>query len=80
MGRLGSGGGAPPAELGWRRRDAQCWQGLTTLVARESVGRYTVGWRTKLLLVAKDQLRLATLEATKAFEEIASARKLVGIS
>ena len=47
-------------------------------MAREGPGRYFVAWKTKLLLVSKDQLRLATMEETTAFEEIASDMRLVG--
>ena len=61
-----------------RRRDAQCWRGPATIVAREFPGRYFVAWRAKLLLVSEDQLRLATMEETKAFDEIATDMKLFG--
>ena len=63
---------------GRQRRDAHCWRGPATIVARESPGRYFVAWKTKLLLVSKEQLRLATMEEAKAFDEIASDIKLTG--
>ena len=69
---------APHPFKGRRRRDAACWRGPATVVARESPGRYYIAWRTKLLLVSKDQLRLATMEETTAFEKIASDMRLVG--
>ena len=43
---------------GRQRQDALRWRGLATVIARESVGRY-IGWRSRVLLVAKDQIRLA---------------------
>ena len=47
-------------------------------MAREGPGRYFVAWKTKMLLVSKDQLRLATIEETTAFDEFASDMRLVG--
>ena len=41
------------------------------MIARESVGRYYVGWRSRVLLVAKDQIRLATVEEAAAADTIA---------
>ena len=55
---------------GRRRQDAHRWRGPATVIARESVGRYYVGWRSRVLLVAKDQLRLATTEEAAAYELI----------
>ena len=55
---------------GRQRQDALRWRGPATVIARESVGRYYVGWRSRVLLVAKDQLRLATTEEAAAHEVI----------
>ena len=55
---------SPHPFKGKRRRDAQCWRGPATILARESPGRYIVAWRAKLLQVSKDQQRLATMEET----------------
>ena len=41
------------------------------MIARESIGRYYVGWRSRVLLVAKDQIRLATMEEAAASDTIA---------
>ena len=41
------------------------------MIARESVGRYYVGRRSRVLLVAKDQIRMATMEEAAAADTIA---------
>ena len=41
------------------------------MIARENVGRYYVGWRSRVLLVAKDQIRMATMEEAAASDTIA---------
>ena len=41
------------------------------MIATESVGRYYVGWRSRVLLVAKDQIRMATMEEAAASDTIA---------
>ena len=61
---------SPHPMKGRRRQDALRWRGPATVIARESVGRYYVGWRSRVLLVAKDQLRLATAEEATAHEVI----------
>ena len=42
------------------------------MIVRESVGRYYVGWRSRVLLVAKDQIRMATMEEAAASDTIAN--------
>ena len=51
---------------GRQRQDALRWRGLATVIARESVGRYYIGWRFRVLLVATDHIRLATMEEAVA--------------
>ena len=61
---------SPQPVKGRQRQDALRWRGLATVIARESVGRY-IGWRSRVLLVAKDQIRLATMEEVVASYSIA---------
>ena len=61
---------SPHPMKGRQRQDALRWRGPATVIARESVGRYYVGWRSRVLMVAKDQLRLATTEEAAAHEVI----------
>ena len=56
---------------GRMREDSQRWRGPATVIARKSMGRYYVGWRSRVLLVAKDQIRLATVEEAAAADTIA---------
>ena len=37
-----------------QRQDALRWRGPATVIARESVGRYYIGWRSRVRLLAKD--------------------------
>ena len=56
---------------GRQRQDALRWRGGATLVARESFGSYYIGRMSRVLLVAKDQIRLATMEEAAASDSIA---------
>ena len=40
--------------------------GMRGAIARESPGRYYIGWRARVLPVSKDQLRMATAEEAAA--------------
>ena len=62
---------SPHPSKGRQREDALRWRGPATVIARESVGRYYVGWRSRVLLVAKDQIRMATMEEAAASDTIA---------
>lgn len=55
---------------GRMRSDPHRWRGPGTVIATESPGRYYLGWRGRILLVARDQLRLATAEETAAADLI----------
>ena len=59
---------SPHPMKGRQKQDALRWRGPATVIARESVGRYYVGWRSRVFMVAKDQLRLATTEEAAAHE------------
>ena len=48
------------------------------MIARESNSRYYIGWRARTLLVAKEDLRHATLEECAAADVIASDAILTG--
>ena len=61
---------SPYPMKGRRRVDPHCWRGPATVIARESPGRYYIGWRARVLLVSKDQLRMATAEEAAAAEVI----------
>ena len=61
---------SPHPMKGRRRVDPHCWRGPATVIARESPGRYYIGWRARVLLVSKDQLRMATAEEAAAAEVI----------
>ena len=51
------------------REDAERWRGPATVIARESQGRFYLSWRGQVVLVAREQMRLATsLEAAAATE------------
>ena len=41
------------------------------MIARESVGRYYIGWRSRVLLVATYQIRLASMGEAVASDSIA---------
>jgi hypothetical protein len=60
----------PHPMKGGRRQDAHRWCGPAMVIAREGVGRYYVGWRSRVLLVDRGQLRLATTEEAAASEPI----------
>ena len=61
---------SPHPTKGRQRQDALRWRGPATVIARESIGRYYVGWRSRVSLVAKDQIRLATMEEAAAHDVI----------
>ena len=57
---------SPHPLKGRQRRDPHRWRGPATVIAKQSPGRYYVGWRGRVLLTSKDQLRLATVEEAAA--------------
>ena len=67
---------SPHPMKGRMREDVHRWRGPATFVARESPGRYFVGWRGRVLLVAKGQMRYATAEETAAATVIAKDANL----
>jgi hypothetical protein len=62
---------SPHPGKGRMRTDPLRWRGPATVIAKESPGRYYVGWRSRVLLVSKDQIRLATMEEAAASDKIA---------
>ncbi len=48
---------SPHPSKGRQREDALRWRGPATVIARKSVGRYYVGWRSRVLLVATPSRR-----------------------
>ena len=62
---------SPHPIKGRHRQDALRWRGPATVIARERFGRYYLGWRFRVLLVAKDQIGLATMEEAAASHSIA---------
>ena len=68
---------SPHPPKGRFREDEHRWRGPATVVAKESEGRYYLGWRGRVLLAAKQQLRLATPVEQAASETIAEEVGLV---
>ena len=48
------------------RSDPHRWRGPATIVSPDGDSRYLVSWRGRVLLTARDQLRLATAEESAA--------------
>ena len=70
----------PAVGRGRRREDAErCW-GPATVVAKESISRYYEANLTKILSVARKQMRDAACLETAASEDIANDVDLVGQS
>ena len=61
---------------GRQRQDPHRWRGPATAIAKESVSRYYISWRRRVLLVSKDQLRHATIEEAAAATVIAEDANL----
>jgi hypothetical protein len=59
---------SPHPFKGRQRKDAKRWRGPATVIAKENEHgtRYYVSWRSKILLVATEQIRLATPEENSA--------------
>jgi hypothetical protein len=60
---------SPHPTKGRHRADPHRWRGPATIIAQEGQGKYFVGWRSRVLLVARSQLRLASAEEAAAFSE-----------
>ncbi len=56
----------PDPLRGRRRQDPERWRGPATVIARESKGSYYISWRGRVILVAREQIRLATSWETAA--------------
>ena len=67
-----------PLKKGRDRRDPTRWRGPATVIAKESQSRVYIGWRARTLLVAKEDLRHATLEECAAADTIAKDATLTG--
>ena len=62
---------SPHPMKGRMRQDVHRWRGPATVIARGSQGRYYLGWRGRVLLASKDQLRMATSLECAANDTIA---------
>ena len=61
-----------------RRQDPERWRGPATVIAKEMNSRYYLSWRGQCVLVAREQIRLASSVETAAAEHIKEDARLVG--
>jgi len=66
----------PHSFKGRNRSDPTRWRGPATVVARESHNKWYIGWRARCLLVARENLRNATMEECAAAEQISKEATL----
>ena len=59
-----------PSSAKGRYRKGGLWRGPATVITREQSKRYFVSWRGRLLLLAEENLRLATREELALTEEV----------
>lgn len=60
----------PSNQKGLRYKAGGLWRGPATVITREQGKRYFVSWRGRLLLLAEENLRLATREEMALNEEV----------
>ncbi|CAE8613639.1 unnamed protein product, partial [Polarella glacialis] len=68
----------PLVGRGRRRTDPGAWRGPATVITKESSSRYYVSWRGRCLLVAAEQLRLASAEEAAQWHYISVDARLCG--
>jgi len=61
---------------GRSRADPVRWRGPATVMASRGEGRYFLAWRGRVVLVAREQLRLATAEERAAQDKVAEDARL----
>ena len=60
----------PSNQKGLRYKNGGLWRGPATVITKEQGKRYFVSWRGRLLLLAEENLRLATREELALNEEV----------
>jgi hypothetical protein len=70
----------PGVGKGRLRADPGRWRGPALVISADGETRYYLSWRGKILLAAREQLRLASAEEAAAFKHIARDAAMTGSS